>query len=708
MSSIPVDGNPDIQASLELLYHVSREIATSLDLATLLERILFLSIENIGAINGSIIALDDSGSPVESTLIINLELLNYSTSELQTTLDEGLAGWVVRNRQSVLISDTSKDERWLRRPDDAEEATGSKSVITAPFLTQGQVAGVITLVHPSPGFFQVDHKILVEAIADQAAIGVLNARLHAETQRSARIMTALAESATVITGTLNLPEVLRRILERITNALDTEAASLALINKSENILEYAASTLQKGRSPVGLTLPIAQGIAGWVAKHETGIVIPEAYADDRFCTNFDEETGFKTRAIACVPIITQGEIIGTAEALNPRSGGFDSDALQVLTGISSLAGTAIHHAQLFQALEAAHKRYHELFEGSITSILITDWRGKIIEVNQQTTVLTKYSENELIGLNILALLDIRSETPDFKLENITAKEINSFESVIHSKIGSKIPVTIKVQPTVVEGTSFLQWVFRDDTERKELEELREDLLSMIYHDLRSPLSNVLSSLETLTTMVDLDDDEDESVAQSLIDIALRSTKRIKRLTASLLDINLLETGHPVQDRTLTSPETVIYESLTEFEAILENRRIKTILEISEDVPKLMINTDMIQRVIINLVENAIKFTPPEGTIKLSAYKTENLVRMSIQDTGPGIPKENLETIFEKYTRLHSKPGQRGYGLGLAYCQLAVEGHGGRIWAENMPDGGISFMFTIPISEQPKTSTEEDK
>jgi GAF domain-containing protein len=146
MSVVPKGYRTDTRASLELLYHVSREIATALDLSVLLERILYLSMETIGAITGSIIALDDGGNPVASTLIIGTDILGYSPDQLQDTLDKGLAGWVVKNRQSVLIPDTAEDERWLRRPDDAEDATGAKSVVSAPFLAQDRLAGVITLL----------------------------------------------------------------------------------------------------------------------------------------------------------------------------------------------------------------------------------------------------------------------------------------------------------------------------------------------------------------------------------------------------------------------------------------------------------------------------------------------------------------------------------------------------------------------------------
>lgn len=694
MTFIPEQENTKTRSFLELLYHVSREIATADDLQTLLERILFLSMQNIGAVNGSIIALDDAGNPVASTLIIGSEILRYSIEQLQATLDQGLAGWVVRYRQAVLIPDTSKDNRWLRRPDDAEDATGPKSVVSAPFLAQDRLAGVITLVHPEPDYFTADHRNLVQAIADQSAVAVLNTRLHADTRRQARIMTALAESARVITGSLNLSEVLQRILEQISQAIGTEAVSLAMLNSQKGILEFYASTSNLEHDVVGKQIKIGQGVAGWVAKEKKGIIIPDVYKDGRFYAEFDKETGFKTQAIACTPIIFQDEIIGIVEAINPQGGTFHPDTLKVLTGISNLAGTAIQHAQLFEAMQSAHKRYRGLFEGSINSILITDWDGKIQEANQQTATLSRFSKDELQSSNIGMIHRINLDRLGNQYEDVSEDAVISYESELHSKNGTEIPITVLVQSVNIDSKSLIQWVFRDDTDRKELDQLREDLLSMIYHDLRSPLANVVSSLDVLNTMVEF---EDESPAiQLLYDIAVRSTKRIQRLIDSLLDINRLEAGQTAGDMKLTSLQILIRESLDTLTPIIESKKLVFTLNTPDDIPLVMINEDMIRRVIINLVENAIKYTPTEGAVHVGIEHCRDVIRVWVQDTGPGIPKEKQQEIFEKYARLHGKVGPQGYGLGLAYCRLAIEAHGGEIWVADAPEGGSQFNFKLPV------------
>ena len=101
---------------------------------------------------------------------------------------------------------------------------------------------------------------------------------------------------------------------------------------------------------------------------------------------------------------------------------------------------------------------------------------------------------------------------------------------------------------------------------------------------------------------------------------------------------------------------------------------------------------------VNLLENAVKYTPPESHITAGAALVGEEMCFWVEDTGPGIPAEKRSTIFDKYTRLHGKGGPKGVGLGLAYCRLAVEGHGGRIWIDEASGGGARFAFTLPIVE----------
>jgi NtrC-family two-component system sensor histidine kinase KinB len=690
-------GNKDsaaTRASLELLYEISHELATALDLNTVLRRVLFLSMKNVGAISGSIIVLDDEGNPVESAIITGAQVHDHTTQQLRVTFERGLAGWVAQHKRGALIPDTSQDQRWLRRPDDAVERTGPKSAVSVPIMARDELIGVVTMVHPRPGFFTQDHLELIQAIADQSGIAILNARLYDESQRQARVMTALAESAVAITASLQLTDVLQRILEQISQAFRVEVVSLALIEPSGEELVFRASTGNSEQGVVGIRLKIGQGVAGWVAQHGQGAVVPDVRKDPRFYPAVDHLTGFRTRAIACAPIRSRGKVIGVLEAMNPLDGSFDPDTLLVLTGIGSLAGTAIRHAQLFERLQAAHQRYRDLFEDSIDPMMITDWEGNIQEVNLQMVKITGMDKRSLRRANIANLGVVDVERVGSQFTGLSSGEAISYEINLVAEGGREVPVQVYARIVSIEDSTHLQWILHDITERKNLENLRNDLISMIYHDLRSPLANIVSSLDVIETMLP---PESDPTIQSLLNITVRSTDRIQRLTDSLLDMRRLEAGRPIGDCEVVDPAALVDEAYQALAPMIEGKRQSFSLEIEDDLPAICVNADMIRRVLINLLENASKYSPLDSEIYAGARSRDEEVVFWVQDSGPGIPPEDRERIFDKYTRLHSKQGPKGLGLGLAFCKLAVEGHGGRIWVESESDTGSRLKFVLPAS-----------
>ncbi len=681
------------KASLELLYRISREIATTLDLSTVLERVLSLSLKTIGAISGSIIVLDGNGHPLESAMIVNDQLLSHTNEQLKATLEEGLAGWVVKNRDAVNIPDTSQDERWLRRPDD--EVTGAKSVVAVPIMARNDLMGVITLVHPKPHYLQKYHLALVHAIADQAGIAILNAQLFGESERRARVMTALANSATAMSSTLRLETVLDNILKEIQTALQVEAVTLSLIDSEAVNLVYKAAihdTIDLRSSLVGRKIKIGQGFAGWVAECGEGEIIPDTKDDPRFSQTNQLFPEISPYAIVAAPIFIPGKILGVLEAVNPLAGHFQADALQVLSGIGSLAGSFIRNAQLYEDLKITHSRYHDLFENSIDPIIITDLQGNVIETNNRTLETSQYSEKELKELSISEIHEIDWEGVGQDFSKLPDVASYSYESNLKTKNSENIPIHVNVHQIQIANECRLQWILRDISERKKLDQLREDLTSMIFHDLRSPLSNVISSLDVIQASLPGARDQD---IQDLFDIANRSTVRIQRLTKSLLDINKLESGRAITNLEEVKPDELIHYAKQALITQSDAKKQTVSLTIPADLPLIHADRDMLERVLINLFQNAIKFTPSKGHIDFGVEADGNTIRFWVQDSGPGVDPEYIDRIFDKYTRINPDERIKGLGLGLAFCRLAVEGHKGRIWVENLPEGGAKFTFTIP-------------
>jgi PAS domain S-box-containing protein len=696
--------NPDNRAKvlLELLYHVSRELATALDLRTVLQRVLYEALQNVGGERCSIVVLDDAGKAVDATIVYGKQVHEHTTQQMRDPLERGLAGWVIRNHIGALVLDTSKDDRWLMRPDDAVDKSGAKSVICVPLLAREQLVGVLTLVHPRPNAFLEEQLELMQAIADQAGVAVLNARLYTESQRQARVMTALAEGAAAMNTSLRMDDVYQRILMQMMQALQVETVALGMID-GEQLVFRAVAGYNAGLI-LGRKILIGDGVLGQVARDGRGVVVADVSQEKNF-SEADRFGGVEIRAVLVAPIQAQGRVIGVLEAINPISRIFDPDALLVMTGIGGLAGTTIQNAQLFERLQAAHKRYRELFEDNIDPMAITDWEGRILEANRQALELSGYSSDELHHLSIDQLHEVNWAKTGEEFEVLRADRTSSYESSMHKKDNTHIPIEVHARRVDFDETDSVQWIMRDITERKELDGLREDLTSMIYHDLRSPLANIVSSLDVIADM--LPAGTERETVHTILKIAENSTDRIQRLVSSLLDVNKLESGQPVADQKVVDSLELIKNAVEDVRPVSSSRRqsLQTILP--DELPAIWVDDDMARRVIINLMENSSKFSPTGTALEVGAHAEDGWLHVWIKDNGPGIPPAEQERIFDKFTRLRGKGKPGGLGIGLAFCRLAVQGHGGRIWVESDAGSGATFHFTFPVATKEQIAHASD-
>jgi PAS domain S-box-containing protein len=681
------------KALLELLYHVSRELATALDLRTVLQRVLYEAIQNVGGERCSIVVLDDAGKVVDATIVYGKQIHEHTTQQMRETMERGLAGWVIQNRKGVYVPDTSKDDRWLMRQDDTRDRSGTKSAICVPLLAREQLVGVLTLVHTRVDAFSIQQVDLMQAIADQAGIAVLNARLYTESQRQARVMTALAEGAAAMNASLRMDDVYQRVLIQAMQALQVETVALGMVDGDQIVFRAAAGN--NAGNILGATVELSKGITATVTREGRGVVISDISKEKNF-SDADRPGGVEMRSLLVAPIQSQGRVIGVLEAINPISGSFDPDALLVMTGIGGLAGTTIQNAQLFERLQAAHQRYRELFEDSIDPMVITDWDGRIIEANRQVSLMSGYSNEELHELSIDQVHEVNWNKAGEGFEFLRNNQTHTYESSLLKQDETHIPIEIHARRVEFDEADSIQWILRDITERKELDSLREDLTSMIYHDLRSPLANIVSSLDVIADIIP--ETERETVL-SILKIAENSTDRIQRLVSSLLDVSRLESGQTVADQSVVETLPLIRDVLENVKPSARGRRQTFVEELSDELPAIWVDGDMARRVLINLVENACKYSPPNSTIKVGAKEEEGWMHFWIEDQGSGIPASEQDHIFDKFTRLRGQSKAGGLGIGLAFCRLAVQGHGGRIWIESELEKGSTFHFTFPVATE---------
>jgi two-component system sensor histidine kinase KdpD len=235
----------------------------------------------------------------------------------------------------------------------------------------------------------------------------------------------------------------------------------------------------------------------------------------------------------------------------------------------------------------------------------------------------------------------------------------------------------------------------------ETEQLRSSLLSSVSHDLRTPLASITGAASGL-----LEDDGtlQPQARRELAQLAYEEAERLNRLVGNLLDMTRLEAGIQIE-KEWQSLEEVIGIALNRLEKRLHEHPLTTSLP--PDLPLIPFDSLLIEQVLVNLLENAIKYTPPGTTIELSVQVERTDVMIEVADHGPGLPPHTEQLVFDKFYR--AQPDSiRGAGLGLAICQSIVKAHGGRIWAENRADGGAVFRFTLPIEgEPPEVKTDDE-
>ncbi|MGA9533103.1 MAG: GAF domain-containing protein, partial [Anaerolineales bacterium] len=598
---------------------------------------------------------------------------------------------LLRTGQPMVIDDVQRESGWLSIGQ-LPESSDIHGWLGAPLKVRDRVVGVVNVDSHQVGAYGSREIEVVSAFADHAATAVANARLFADSQRQVRATEALAETARVVTGSLDLEDVPQRILRQTARSLDAKGASLAMVDEESGELEFRVATGDGAEDVVGFRLPLGRGIAGWVAEHKEATVVADAQADPRFHPGMDDKTGITTRNVVCAPILVQGELMAVLEAVNVPSDGNPSEQLRLLKGIAGLAGTALAHAQLFSETQSARERYAGLFNDSIDPILITDLTGEITEANHRAETFLGVPLDSLLGQEVRSIYTADTERLPADLADIKDGETISYNAEATHQEGKPLPVEVHVKRIDIDREPHLQWILRDISERLELDELRSDLTSMIFHDLRSPLGNVMSSLEMLQDSIS----EGDETLHAILSIAQRSSRRLSRLVDSLLDLGQLEAGQAVLHEEPASLAETVREAVEEVEPLSEAKGHELSFEIPDTMPTVEIDVDMIRRVVINLLENAIKYTRTGGQIHVELESDSDSQVVHVSDTGPGILPRYQQQIFDKFSRIHHEGRPKGLGLGLAFCRLAVEAHGGTIWVESEQGKGSTFSFRLPI------------
>jgi two-component system phosphate regulon sensor histidine kinase PhoR len=236
-------------------------------------------------------------------------------------------------------------------------------------------------------------------------------------------------------------------------------------------------------------------------------------------------------------------------------------------------------------------------------------------------------------------------------------------------------------------------LFQNLTQIKKLETVRQDFISNISHELRTPIA----SLKALTETLQEGALEDPPAAKRFLERIETEVDSLSLMVSELLELSRIDSGRVPLKLTPISPCELVYSSVERLSLQAERANLRVLIDCPDDLPDVLADSKRLEQVLVNLLHNAIKFTLSGGTITVSAQDSVEYIEFCVRDTGVGIPEEELPRIFERFYKTDRARASGGTGLGLAIARHLVEAHSGRIWAESVESKGTNLYFRIPIA-----------
>ncbi|MGC8874647.1 MAG: ATP-binding protein, partial [Chloroflexia bacterium] len=409
-----------------------------------------------------------------------------------------------------------------------------------------------------------------------------------------------------------------------------------------------------------------------------------------------------------VPLVAADKVVGVMAIQSyEQEYLYDEQDLDLLTTIASQVAVAIQNARLFQQTMEARDRLQAILESTHDGILMLDLEGRILLANPPVERWAGVVRERIIGRTLPALLrQAARQNPDAargmlaELRKGLRQIAEDPMAVLHGEFENPTGIAqafawLSAPVVDQQGRQIGRiLVIRDVTEAREAERMREDLVSMIVHDLRGPLTAFLGGLQAVLGR-DLGPLTAEQ--QILLEAALDGGRDMLEMVNTLLDIRRLEAGKMPLHFGPVRLDEVVKRTVGRLSALIEERQLAVEIQVP---PDLVVRADEenLARVWENLLHNAIKYSYMGGSVRLGSRIEAGRALCYVTDYGVGIPRSQQERIFEKFAQANQPGAPRGSGLGLTFCRLAVEAHGGRIWVESEEGKGSTFYFTLPLWE----------
>jgi two-component system phosphate regulon sensor histidine kinase PhoR len=359
--------------------------------------------------------------------------------------------------------------------------------------------------------------------------------------------------------------------------------------------------------------------------------------------------------------------------------------------VGDLAGAfnrmAVRLKDMVGLLTTERDRMSVILSNMADGILVIDGEGKVIMINQAAEKIFQLSPDKALGHTFIEVVH------DHEIDDILQRCLNTREQqtgLVEIEPGKQF---LGVIATPLNGQSGSVVLLQDLTKLRRLETVRRDFISNISHELRTPVASLKVLAETLQGgAVD-----DPTVAKDFLNRINIETDRLAQMVNELSELSRIESGEVSLEVAPIDIGEVVARAVERLKAQADRAGLSLVTDIPSSLPKALADKERVEQVLINLLHNAIKFTPSGGRINLSAKIEGNNIQVSVADTGVGIPADDLPHIFERFYKADKARAGGGTGLGLAIAKHVVEAHGSKIWAKSIEGKGSIFTFTLPLA-----------
>lgn len=689
----------------------------SQELVDLLQKI----VQNAGALlevrNCSVALLN-----AKHTMLVTLAALQKQGQKVRQTrfqLNEGVAGWVAEHREALIINNVSLDPRFKRL---GRLPIGS--IICVPLIDKSNFIGTLTASSPEANTFSEKKVKMLSIFAEQAVLAIMSAR-HAETaQRQANQLEMLLHLSRSITTNLEAEPLYRTILTDVQHLVDCDEACIYLYRDRPQELYAVAEWSRADPETVGgREQDDHSGLNTTNLRHETFSLydtqtIPALAAIHRhpmLVAPGQNGPDALAGAELAAPFVSKDKLYGVL-ALK-RAEPFDSEELRLVRNLSNMAAAALENVSLFQKIHSDQEQWRAILSSSSDGIAILGIDSCFIEVNAAFGRLFRVEPEQIVGMECMELLACNSEEEgsdscrELCMINRALQEEKPLPYIeVDLQIqGTSRSLGLSITPILKLDGPLCLLIAHDVTSVRDASRMKANFLSMITHELRSPLNAINGYLDLTLEGIGGELNEQQ---REFMQRARAGSEHLYALIEDLLLLSRADAGQLRLSREVIQLQDVVINAVEEFELTAHDQGVTMVVEIAKDFPRLYADAVRLQQVLRNLISNALHFTPkgekvivsahvegssiPSGPLSVLADEDRRVVKLQVSDTGNGIALEYQERIFDRFYQIPNvNSGRSGQGLGLAIVKMIVELHDGYVTVESTPGQGSTFTCVLP-------------